>query len=350
MKIVYRLIISSSICLIAAEAKAQDDTLRVLFIGNSYTYVNDLPNLFANLAESGNHHVATDMSAPGGYTLEQHSLDSATLAKIEEANWNYVILQEQSQYPVIDFYRYGSMYPSARILDSLITARGSRTAFYMTWGRKYGGVQIINGHSSPDFRDFFQMQDSLGSAYSQITNELAAVLSPVGNAWAMARQIDTTIQFWQSDNSHPTVAGSYLAACVFYTTLFHESPLGLSYYGGLESDLALFLQQVAERTVMSVNNQIQPILFELNQNYPNPFNGDTMIKYNLTEESKVVLRIYDILGRAIRTLVDSKQESGPQAIIWNGIDDNNQRICSGAYIYQIVAGNIVLSKRMIYVK
>jgi hypothetical protein len=81
----------------AGTSRAQDDTLRVLFIGNSHTYYNDLPQLFYNLSLSGNHPVIKDMSAIGGYTLEQHSTNPTTLSKIAHGGWNYVVLQEQSQ-------------------------------------------------------------------------------------------------------------------------------------------------------------------------------------------------------------------------------------------------------------
>jgi len=75
------------------------DTTRVLFVGNSYTYVNDLPGIFKGLSNSLGRSVYTDMSAPGGYSLEQHLTNTETLLKISAGNWNYVVLQEQSQMP-----------------------------------------------------------------------------------------------------------------------------------------------------------------------------------------------------------------------------------------------------------
>ena len=206
-------------------SKAYSDTTRVLFVGNSYTYANDLPSLFTHLSASGNKIVYTDMNAPGGYMLEQHKTDSTTLSKIRIGNWNYVILQEQSQTPVIDSLRFNSMYPSAIWLDSLIRSYNGNTAFYMTWGRKYGGQQCIGQFCSPSFVDFFHMQDSMKVSYKMISDSLNALLCPVGEAWRKAKLLDSSVDLWQSDLSHPTLEGSYLAACVFYAAIFNISPV-----------------------------------------------------------------------------------------------------------------------------
>jgi hypothetical protein len=334
------------ICL-ASVSKAQDDTLRVLFIGNSHTYYNDLPQLFYNLSLSGGHPVIKDASTIGGYTLEQHSTNATTLEKISRGGWNYVVLQEQSQYPVIDFYRYGSMYYSARLLDSLITLHGSRTALYMTWGYRNGGRQTINGHSSPDFVDYFQMQDSVTSSYTMLAERLSAVLVPAGNAWAAARTIDTTLNLWQNDNYHPTLVGSYLAACVFYATFFNESPVGLTYTAGLDSGQAAFLQSMAEQatTVIAEGPAGMPSSFELPQNYPNPFNAQTKIAYTLTQRSEVSIDIFDILGCKIAQLSEGSQGTGNHEITWDAAG-----FSSGIYFYRLTAGDFRQTRRMLLLK
>src|SRR5438034_11816170 len=82
---------------------------RVLFIGNSYTYVNDLPAMFAGLAQSGGHRVETGMVAVGGSTLGEHAASVATAAKLTSARWDLVVLQEQSQIPSVDQLRQSEM-------------------------------------------------------------------------------------------------------------------------------------------------------------------------------------------------------------------------------------------------
>ena len=228
---------------------AADDSLRVLFIGNSHTYVNDLPGLFSGLSEAGGRPVRTDASTFGGYSLEDHTKTQATLDKISQDSWSYVLLQEQSVVPTIHYWRYYSMYPAARLLDSLIQLQGARTAFYMTWGWKNGGSQSYGDSWSPDFRDYFEMQESLRAAYEEIADELSSTMAPVGMAFECARRTDSLVDLWQDDYCHATLEGTYLGACVFYAVLHGSSPVGLEFYGGLDQVTARFCQEIAWQTV-----------------------------------------------------------------------------------------------------
>jgi hypothetical protein len=113
----------------------------------------------------------------------------------------------------------------------------------MTWGRKFGDAS--NCANYPPVCTFSGMTDRLRSSYKLMADENEALLAPVGMAWKKAWETDATIDLWSSDNSHPSVAGSYLAACVFYTTLFKKTPVGLTYNAGLSVANAHFLQEVA---------------------------------------------------------------------------------------------------------
>jgi len=238
-----------------------DDSLRVLFVGNSHTYVNDLPGLFAGLSEAGGRPVRTDASAVGGYSLEDHTNTQATFDKIAQDSWDFVALQEQSVIPTIHYWRYNSMYPAARVLDSLIRRQGARTVFYMTWGWKYGGQQSYRDSLSPDFRNYFEMQESVRVAYQEIATELSATMSPVGMAFARARRIDSLVDLWQVDYCHATLEGTYLGACVFYAVLQGANPVGLEFYGGLSPEDARFCQEVAWQTVSGIAEAPQvPVL------------------------------------------------------------------------------------------
>lgn len=97
---------------------------------------------------------------------------------------------------------------------------------------------------------------------------------------------------------------------------------------------------VAEQTRQS------PQEFTLFGNYPNPFNPGTNIHYKLYGEEKVTLKIYDILGRVIRVLVDTEQSAGEYKIYWNGLDDNGKSVSSGMYVYKIQTNSICKSKKM----
>ncbi|HPQ39077.1 MAG TPA: hypothetical protein PLV45_01775 [bacterium] len=237
---------AASVCAGSAPVKDRTD---VLFLGNSYTAVNNLPQIFIDLAASGGKDVETDANTPGGHTLYGHSQNTTSLDKIAQGEWEFVVLQEQSQYPTIDYYRVNFMYPGARVLDQQIRAVGAETLFFMTWGREYGGKQVIGGHASPEFSDYYDMQNALRTAYFGIALELAARMAPVGMAWQTARTMNFPSDLWAADHSHPTYQGSYLAACVFYAVIFNESPVGLSFIGSLSPEQAAFLQAAADRTV-----------------------------------------------------------------------------------------------------
>ncbi|MFK5857346.1 MAG: PKD domain-containing protein [Bacteroidota bacterium] len=230
---------------------------KVLFLGNSYTAVNNLPALVQGLAESAGYDIYVDKNTPGGYTLafptNGHLYNQTSLDKISAEAWDYVVLQEQSQYPVIEYYRNNYTFLGARELDSIIKQNNSctQTMFYMTWGRKYGGQQCINGYCSVDFTDYAHMQDSLASAYLWMSNDLQTPVAPVGMAWKKSIiEYGDPIELFATDASHPSLAGSYLAACVYYAAIYHDSPEGLNYYAGLEEEDATYLQMIAAETVL----------------------------------------------------------------------------------------------------
>jgi len=330
---------------------AQTDTLKALFIGNSYTYFNEMPSMLANLAQSANLPVITGQSTPGGYTLQQHTQDTTTISMISQGVWRYVVLQEQSQIPTIEYWRYNSMYPAARYLDSLIVGHNESTAFFMTWGRKYGGMQSYNGYSSPDFRDFFEMQETLRSAYSEIANELNATLCPVGMAWAQAKRIDSLVDLWQSDNSHPTLKGSYLTACVFYCVFFDTSPVGLSYTGGLSQEEALFCQTVAWQTVSDI---AEPVHSHPLQNqfliYPNPANSVIHIRFPPAVNE---IKIYNTSGQVIKSLSFETiydQRSMENEIVWNRTNQQGRLVPAGIYFFRIGMPKNNFTKKVIFTR
>ncbi len=257
------ILVSLLLTIITFNSYSQNDTLRVLFLGNSYTGVNNLPQITQNLASGANKTLIIDSNTPGGHTLEQHSLNPTSLNKIMLGNWDFVVLQEQSQIPTIDYYRYNSMYPGAKLLNDTIKKYNScaKVIMYMTWGRRFGGQQCdANGtNCSPVFVDFSHMQDSLESAYVEIAEDIDAYISPAGIAWKNVIE-DTTIVLHSGDNSHPNYNGSYLTACVFHSILWDESPIGLPFTGTLSNSMAVYLQNKADSSVFhSYSNWNQDI-------------------------------------------------------------------------------------------
>jgi hypothetical protein len=217
--------------------------VRILFVGNSYTFVNDLPGMFADLARAGGKTVEVGMAAEGGWTLADHAGSSASLDKIKSAGWDFVVLQEQSQIPSIAQFRTGSMYPAARQLAGLAKQAGSAPLFFLTWAHRAGWPE--NG-----LADYESMQNQIGYGYLAIARELQAPVVPVGSAWLVVRRQYPALDLWQADGSHPTRTGTYLAACVFYAAVFRLSPVGLAYPADLSAETARQLQTAAAEIVL----------------------------------------------------------------------------------------------------
>ena len=223
---------------------AQDGSCtRVLFIGNSYTAVNDLPSRFKAIAATGRHAVYTEMIAPGGLRLADHAASLPVLEKIRSGHWNCVVLQEQSQIPSVEQARQGQMFPAARVLVNEIRDAGARPVFYATWARQGGWPE--NG-----MPDYASMQAQITQAYRTIGEELHALVAPVDDAWTIVAAERPEIPLWQNDGSHPTEQGTFLAANVLVATVFHEIPQGLGTRGRVPEVRVNALQQAAARATL----------------------------------------------------------------------------------------------------
>jgi hypothetical protein len=217
---------------------------KVLFIGNSYTSVNDLPGVFTQLACSGQYLVETGSLVQGGWTLADYVGDSNTQSEIETGEWDYVVLQEQSIVPALEQTRTQYMYPAARTLVKMIQDIGAEPVFFMSWGHRDGVPEY-------GLKDYESMQSGILFGYLTIANELGVPVAPVGSTWKQVREEYPEINLWQGDGSHPNENGTYLAACVFYAVIFQESPEGLTYTAQIPAETAEILQSMAGSVVLA---------------------------------------------------------------------------------------------------
>jgi hypothetical protein len=233
--------------------------INVLFIGNSYTMNNNLPLLIMNLFKSSNHQNVTfnySTALQGGQDLEYHSKQEK-VHKFLESKWDFVILQDYSLTPGLPSRRNSSL----RVLNNFFKPRfvktNSNVIFYNTWGRRRG----INWE--PSYRTFKQMQKLLIEGYQMYEKVLQHPNikirhSKVGQKFesifdSIVRRGEDPIdlkswfsKLYHEDESHPSIHGSYLAACVFYKTIFEKSPIGLTYKpNGITEEEKIFLQKVA---------------------------------------------------------------------------------------------------------
>jgi hypothetical protein len=196
--------------------------VRVLFIGNSYTFYNaGVDGDFHGLAPT----TTTGRAAVGGYTLEMHLADAHTMDMLKD-RWNYVIIQEQSQRSVLDYQGFAN---AVSKFGGEIKAVGARPYLMMTWAR-------------PDTKGV--TTGALREAATSATKSSGMVVIPAGTAFGASLGQRPSIALNIADG-HPTREGTYLAACVVYATLFAKSPVGNTYTSGLDPTTATYLQQVA---------------------------------------------------------------------------------------------------------
>ena len=103
-------------------------------------------------------------------------------------------------------------------------------------------------------------------------------------------------------------------------------------------------------SALGLDHNSIPEVFALHQNYPNPFNPTTQIRYDLPEDALVNITIYDIMGRSIRSLVNSQQTAGYRSVQWNATNDTGEGVSAGMYIYMIQAGEFRQTKKMVLLK
>ncbi|MBI3409198.1 MAG: hypothetical protein HY040_12700 [Planctomycetes bacterium] len=201
--------------------------LKILFIGNSFTARNNLPGLIADLAAKRGKKIEQCLISRGGASLRAHWNAGEAIKAIKDGHFDYVVLQEQSTLPIKNAKR---MHENVRLFDEAIKAAGAKTILYLTWARKHAP----------------QTQQTITDAYLEIGRELGATIVPVGEVWQRFMRNHDLPVLHDRDGSHPSLAGSYLAACVFYAVLFEKSPVGIvSEVAGLAQKDRLLLQKAA---------------------------------------------------------------------------------------------------------
>jgi hypothetical protein len=181
----------------SATAPLAPGGLHILFIGNSLTYVNDLPGTLSDLALLSNDTIRTGMVANPDYALEDHVADGHALAAISGGGWQYVVLQQGPSSLEANRQNLISM---TEYFDGLIRAAGGRSALYMVW---------------PQISNFDTFQRTVDS-YVLAAQAVNGLLLPAGDAWRTAWSKDPSLAFYASDGLHPSGLGTYLAALVMY--------------------------------------------------------------------------------------------------------------------------------------
>jgi hypothetical protein len=217
--------------LFTVPAAMAQDTTRVLFLGNSYIFFNELPTILTELSESMGHVVVTEQNTPGGASLQGHVNNPESQALIEQGGWDYVVLQEQSQKASLpDDQVTADFFPAVEALVTAIRQHNDCAVplLYMTWGRENGDAQ--NCAWWPPVCTYDGMQELLTERYLEAADNTQSWCAPVGMIWEDLLSL-TNINLYNPDGSHPSAAGSYLAASAIFVAIFGQNPFASDYSG-----------------------------------------------------------------------------------------------------------------------
>lgn len=189
-------------------AQDKQDSLKVLFVGNSYTYFNNLPQIVSVISDSSKTKIVTKKSTAGGARLSQHWLGERGLKTkkiIENGDFDIVVLQGFSMSSINE---PDSLRKYVKSFSDFIRKNNAKPYLYLTWARE----------KVP------QYQKIINEVYLDAATESNAVLVNVGKAWELAKKLRPGINLFQPDGSHPTQLGTFLTSCVFVATILNEIP------------------------------------------------------------------------------------------------------------------------------
>ena len=224
--------------------------MNILFIGNSFTYYNEMPKMLEKMCQANGYKVHIEHITYGGYSLIQYlevksKVSKRIYDKLKEIKWDYVVLQEQSSKADVNKTEFLS---SVDRLNKLIISNDAKTILYSTWAYKAGSDKLTStGYSFDEFHN------SLTSAYIDAEKIFKVLRAPVGTVFSKICKEEATINLYDDDNFHPSLVGSYVVAYTFYTLLFGFQ----NNEGIVENGISLTLVETIRKYVLETFNELQ---------------------------------------------------------------------------------------------
>lgn len=248
MKLRIIIALTAFFCSTAMAQQSVKENISVLFIGNSYTFMNNMPFIFQKMAKEDGINAYVDTVVQGGKNLEFHANRKITYEKIRSRNWTYVVIQGHSNEfatPKTDIEKKSKMYLS-RIIDSVRTNNScTKVVLYMTWAYK-------NGNKNWEPIDSYEkMQNMVAENYMWMAKDLNAIVCPVGKIWEDIRSKKKDLNLYIEDEKHPNLYGSYISAATFFTTITRQSPVG----NQIKIDLNPEIKDFIEREVFAITSE-----------------------------------------------------------------------------------------------
>ncbi|MGX7668455.1 T9SS type A sorting domain-containing protein [Flavobacterium pedocola] len=257
-------------------ATAQNPQKKILFIGNSITYFNDMPILFRDIANSKGKNVTTQMYAPGGTGFVNHVDDANVYSLFRNNVWDAVVLQPGSgesagaSWPVNTTIQRGQ-----KLMDSI--KRYSPCAKILLYQIPYGVP------SSTTYNTYFQVQTQIRDSITKMADNLHVPFVPAGECARMHYNAQQDLLLHGSYNDiHPNLNGSYLVACAMYAALFQEPVTGTTSYGGVPQATATYFHGIADQVVLPNKAQWRINTYNLHSDFSYQINSNTVNFTNLS--------------------------------------------------------------------
>lgn len=227
----------------------ESKTCNVLFIGNSYTFYNDMPTAyFQVMAKACGYDVQVTAITKGAYTLEKFTdpndgFGARVARTLTPGAFDYVILQEQSVRPAVD--TVPAFYDAVRKLAGMIRQSGAQPILYSTWGRETGSDTLEKYSMTNE-----SMTWKLAAAYDAIGKELDIPVMHAGLAFYDV-YTNSDINLYNADHSHPSAEGSYLAAMTLFCGIFGVDPTEAAFSGPVDAEEDAILRAAAKKVLQN---------------------------------------------------------------------------------------------------
>ena len=221
---------------------------KVLFIGNSYTA--QCSKIISGLFKSESPDWNLSYHTSGGKDLAFHLSDPQVTYKINSQNWDFIVLQEQSQKSGLGGEFSKSFHDSVASFSKIIHKVGATPSLYLTWGRQKGDQR--NPGIYPSYE---AMQKKISSAYLLAGEKNKARILPVGFAFTEVKKNDLALfdKLYRNDGSHPAAHGAYLVSCIFWGGLTGKDPSKIKFNGSLLREDAKRLRSAAKIALKNIN-------------------------------------------------------------------------------------------------
>ena len=278
-----KLLFSLVFCFLFSFSWAQNET-SVLFIGNSFTFMNSMPFMFRDIAESQGKKIFVDTVVEGGKDFDYHAHSEETYRAINSRKWDYVIIQGHSNELAQpeSIVNKNSLPFAKQIVDSIRTNSAcSQVVLYMTWGYKNGNPKWSA------VANYDSMQARITNQYMRFADLLNARIAPIGEVWKTIRKNYTGLNLYHPDNIHPSFEGSYLISSTFFTTIFGESPIDNKAIVALSPDVRNIIESNVSQVVLNNLNQWRFIQnsTQLKAGFDLVINGKDLKAFNTSENA-----------------------------------------------------------------